>query len=219
MKRMGTLAVTLLLLVLAVPIVSACGGKKKSATSTNLKNAPTSVQQAATAIAKQQTALASAIAANATAQQAATAAAKAQTALASAAAAAASAQRAATAAAAQATVQASVVASAVSAASAAAGAAASGTPGAQAALASLSSDAHRLVTQLQTSSDPTAKQQLLASCQNTARTLLNQGSNLLPQLNQICNNISSTSVSDSQAWTGIQNQIDTLANQSGGSSG
>ena len=77
-------------------------------------------------------------------------------------------------------------------------------------LASLRTDAERLVDEIQTRNAPEAKQQLLDRCRDALERLRRAGSNDADRVAGICDRIQNSDVGNRRAWDDIKQEIEKI---------
>jgi hypothetical protein len=98
-----------------------------------------------------------------------------------------------------------------------AGSAQANSQSANGAWSSLYTDAQNLINQLQTQNAPQAKQTAVSQCQSAVQQVQSSNPSLGSQVSSLCDKISSTDVSNSQAWNQIKQQLSDLNKQITGS--
>ena len=83
--------------------------------------------------------------------------------------------------------------------------------------ANMRADGDRLIDQIQTRSDPDAKQQLLDRCRDSHDRMQKEDASNADRVNRLCDRIRNTDPSAQSAWNEIKSEFRELNNRIGGS--
>ena len=83
--------------------------------------------------------------------------------------------------------------------------------------ASMRTDGDRLVDQIQTRNDASAKQQLLDNCRKSVEEMRKNDAPNADQVNKFCDKVRDTDVSNRSGWDDVKNQFRELNTRFGGS--